>query len=176
MAGSSPRKKLGQILIDQGVLSQENLEKALEVQKKEPGLLGQILIRMELVKEEDIVIALATQFNYPYLAIQNFIVNAEAVKAVPATLAMKYSFLPIDKVNHILTVVMADPSNEDAIREIEAVSSCRVQAFVGTVSEIEESIRNYYQPSRMPESKPDDQKVKMSFKSSTPAKPDRGGA
>lgn len=172
----SPRKKLGQILIDQGVLSQENLDQALEQQKKESGLLGQILIRMQLVREEDIVIALATQFNYPYLAIQNFIVNPEALKVVPAALAVKYSFLPIDKVKNILTVVMADPSNEEVVREIESASACRVQAFVGTVSEIEESIRTYYKPSLMPETKPDDQKVKMSFKSSTPASPKTGDA
>lgn len=164
MAVETGQKKLGQILIEQGVLTHENLEKALAVQKKESGLLGEILIRLKMVKEEDIVIALATQFNFPYLAVQNFTINPEAIKTVPAALAVEYTFIPIDKVHSILTVVMADPSNQEAIRQIESLTACRVQAFVGTVSEIEDAVTKNYKLPDFKKTKSDQQKVKMAFK------------
>src|SRR3989338_5878339 len=100
MAGEGGQKKLGQILIEQGVLSSENLEKALALQKVESGLLGEILIRLKMVREEDIVIALATQLNFPYLAVQNFTINNEAIRCVPAELAVELTFIPIDKVHN----------------------------------------------------------------------------
>ena len=165
MVADSGPKKLGQILIEQGVLTVENLEKALEVQKTESGLLGEILIRLKMVHEEDIVIALATQFNFPYLAVQNFTINQEAVQSVPAELAIRHTFIPIDKVHNILTVVMADPSNQESIRQIEEKTGCRVQAFVGTVSEIEESVKKNYKLTDYTKTKPEGLKVKMATKS-----------
>lgn len=164
MAGAAGQKKLGQILIEQGVLSPENLEKALAFQKVESGLLGEILIRLKMVREEDVVIALATQFNFPYLAVQNFTINSEAIRCVPVELAAELTFIPIDKVNNILTVVMADPSNQTSIRQIESVTSCRVQAFVGTVSEIEEAIKKNYKLSEFQKTECEKRKVRMAFK------------
>ncbi len=159
-------KKLGQILIEQGVLTTDNLDKALELQKRESGLLGEILIRLRMVKEEDVVVALATQFHYPYLAVENFTVNPEAINVVPVQMAKKYTFMPIDKVNTILTAVMADPSDETAIHEIEAATRCKLQAFVGTVSEIEQAIRVNYKVSLDEKAKTDMEKVKMIFRTS----------
>ena len=69
-------KKIGEILIENGALTPIQLGEALERQKGEPvKLLGQILLEMGYVTEEDIVAALAAQFNVPYLPLQNFIFN-----------------------------------------------------------------------------------------------------
>jgi len=170
LTGETGPKKLGEILIEQGVLTPENLEKALEVQKTESGLLGEILIRLKMLKEEDVVIALATQFNFPYLAVQSFTINPEAIRCVPQELAVEYTFIPIDKVHNILTVVMADPSNQEVIRQIESATACRVQAFVGTVSEIEEAVKRNYKLSDFKKTKSERRKVKMAFKSTAEQK------
>ena len=165
MTAGPGSKKLGQILIEQGVLAEANLNKALEIQKHEGGFLGQVLVRLRLVSEEDIVTALATQFNYPYLSVDNFNINPEATRDIPLDLIKKYTFMPIDKINNILTVVMADPSDKNAVWEIESASHCRIQAFVGTVSEIESTISKYYNLPDIEKEKTEDQKVKMAFKS-----------
>ena len=138
------RRRLGEILIEQGRLTREALEKSLEIQQREGGLIGEILVHHRFVREEDVAVALATQFNFPYLALENFTINPQALQAVPASLAVKYVFMPIDKINNILTVVMADPTQEAALREIESVTRCRVQAFVGTLSEVRHAIQRYY--------------------------------
>jgi len=144
MAGDQGRKRLGEILIEQNSITRDQLKKALEEQKGTDALLGEMLIKLKFLSEEDIVIALATQFNFPYLPIDNFEVNSHAVRSVPVELVKKYLFMPIDKIKSILTVVMADPANEEAIHEIEQASSCRVQAFVATVTEIKKSIKRHY--------------------------------
>jgi len=158
------RKKLGEILVDQGVLKQSDIEKALEIQKQEGGLIGEIFIRHKMVTEEDIVIALATQFHYPYLPVENFSINPEAIKMVPSQWACRYRFVPVDKIANFLTVVMADPSDEEAVRQIEQVTGCRVQAFLGTVTEIENAIRRQYKISPDQVQVGKDEKVKLTLR------------
>lgn len=138
-------KKLGEILLEHGALNEKQLDEALKEQRSQGGLIGEVLIRLGFVKEEDIVVALATQFNFPYLPIDNFEINSQAVKTVPSELVCQYLCIPIDRIQTILTVVMSDPSNANAIQEIEKVSGCRVQPFVGTVTQIKKAIKRHYQ-------------------------------
>lgn len=137
-------KRLGEILMDNGVLKDAELKKALEIQKEEGGLLGQILVGKGFVTEEDVVVALAQQLDYPYLPVSNFAINKDAAQAIPASLALEYVCVPVDKVGGRLAVVMSDPSNAAAVRKLERASGCRVQAFVGTISEIESAIESCY--------------------------------
>lgn len=138
-------RRLGEILIEQGTIAPRQLEEALGKQKREPGkLLGQVLIELGYVTEEDIVVALATQFNIPYLPIANFSVDEKVKKLMPPELVRKHNCLPVDKFGNIFTVVISDPTNEEAIHEIERVTQCKVQLFVSTVSEISNMIQQLF--------------------------------
>lgn len=139
------KRRIGEILIENGSITQEQLQDALERQKQEPGkLLGKILIELGHVTEEDIVIALANQFNVPYLPVQNFVLNEAADQLLPKELIRKYLCIPLEKIGNLLTVVMADPTNEQAICEIETATKCKVQVFVATPSEILQVIQEHY--------------------------------
>ena len=138
------KMRLGEILIEHGVLTEDGLYRALEIQSKEGGLLGEVLLRMGLVKEEDIVIALAQQFNYPYLPVQNCEINPKLIKLVPVALVKKFLFIPIDRIKDVLTIIMVDPTNEFARQEIQKSINMRLQVLVGTVTEITNAIRRYY--------------------------------
>ena len=144
MFNKKKKMRLGEILIEQGVLTHEALERALEKQKKNGGLIGEVLLKMGVVKEEDIVIALARQFNYPYLPVQNCDISTKLIALVPQELAIKYVCIPIDRIKNVLTVIMVDPSNEVAKQAIQDHTGLRVQALVGTVSEVTAAIRKYY--------------------------------
>ena len=138
-------KRIGEILIENGTLTQAQLDKALEDQEKAPGkLLGKILIDLGFVTEEDIVVALATQFNVPYLPLGNFTFNETLADLFPKELIQKYLCVPLERIGNLLTVVMADPTNEDAIREIEAATNYKVQAFVATATEITTAIQQQF--------------------------------
>ena len=138
-------KKLGEILIEQGVLTSKQLDVALARQKNDSGkLLGEILIELGFGTEEDIVAALSTQFNIPYLAIRNFALDESLKQQIPEELIQKHLFIPLDKIGDLLMIVVADPTNEQAIREVERATNCRVRIFVSTVTEIKEIIQQHF--------------------------------
>ncbi len=137
-------KRLGEILIEEKVLKAEDLHIALDIQKKEGGLLGEILVRRGLVSEEDVTVALSKQLGYRYLPVSSFVLNDEALKMIPVELLVEHDCLPVDKIEGNLAVVMADPSNKFAVKALEKAARCRIQAFVGTVSEIHAAIQRCY--------------------------------
>jgi hypothetical protein len=138
------KEQLGQVLLQRGIITNEQLKQALDTQKEQGGLLGEILTRLGFTKEEDIAQALAIQHDLPYLPLANYEVDKELIKLVPQTLARKYYLLPVDKMGDILTLVMANPLDENAIREMEELTKCKIEVFVATYTEIKEAIQRLY--------------------------------
>ena len=139
------KKRIGEILIENGSLTSEQLKKALDQQKKEPGkLLGKVLLEMGFVTEEDVVVALSTQFNVPYLSIGNFMLSEAVDGLIPKELIEKHLCIPLDRIGNLLTVVMADPTSDEAIKEIETITKCKIQTFVATASEISAVIQRRF--------------------------------
>jgi hypothetical protein len=137
-------KPLGELLIDFGVINQQILEKALEIQKEKGGLIGEIFVEMGCAKEEDIAQALTVQYGFPYLPLANYEISPEVVKIIPLKMAKQYAFIPIDRIGNNLTLAMSNPLNEKAVEEIETVSGCSVQVFVSTNSDVKKAIEKYY--------------------------------
>ena len=139
-------KRIGEILIENGSINAPQLEAALQFQKKSPGkLIGKILIDLGYVTEEEIVIALSTQFNVPYLSLGNFTFSEQtADKFVPKELIAKYLCIPLERNGNLLTIVMSDPTNEEAIRAIEVATKAKVQVFVSTPTEITKVLEKIY--------------------------------
>ncbi|MFH1244902.1 MAG: hypothetical protein V1662_00265 [Candidatus Omnitrophota bacterium] len=141
---SPEKEKLGQVLIREEMITPEQLEYALQAQKQQGGLLGEILIQLGFTTEEDIAQALAIQHNFPYLPLANYDIDAEIIKLVPESTARKYCLLPVDKMGDILTIVMADPLDKKAIDEIEALTKCKSEIFVTTYTEIKQALERFY--------------------------------
>ncbi len=141
---SSTKEQLGQVLLQRRVVTSEQLQQALALQKEKGGLLGEILIKLGSTTEEDIVQALAIQHDFPYLPLANYDIDAESLKLIPENMIRKYSLLPVDKMGDVLTVVMANPLNGQLIEEIEALTKCKIEIFVATYSEIKEAIERCY--------------------------------
>jgi type IV pilus assembly protein PilB len=137
-------KQLGELLIDLGVITRENLDKALETQKLKGGLIGEILVEMGCAKEEDIAQVLTVQYGFPFLPLGNYDISPEVAKIIPIKVARQYTVIPIDKIGNNLTLAMANPLNEKAIEEIESLSSCNVQVFIATMSDVKNAIEKYY--------------------------------
>ena len=137
-------KQLGQLLAERGLIDKKQLEKALDIQKKEGHLIGQILVKLGFVSEEDIVEALTTQYGYPYLPLENYEIDKSLLNIIPAQVVRHYYLIPIDKIANILTIVMADPLNAFAIKDIEQMTKMKVEVFVSTVTDIKKSIEKCY--------------------------------
>jgi type IV pilus assembly protein PilB len=137
-------KQLGELLLDRRIITQQQLQKALSIQKEKGGLLGNILVLLSYATEEQIAQALTTQFGFPYLPLKNYEVDETIVKLVPKNVAVQYNLIAVDKIGNSLTIAMSDPLNFHAIEDVELITNCKVQVFVSTQTDIKESIKRYY--------------------------------
>ena len=138
-------KKLGEILVERGVLSRSKLEDILVYQKEKGILFGEAFVQMKLGTEEDVVQALTCQYGFPYLPLANYEIAPEVVATVPVELCKQYCLVPIDKIGRSLTLAMVNPLNVQALEDAEKVTNCSVQAFVSTATEINNAINRYYE-------------------------------
>jgi type IV pilus assembly protein PilB len=137
-------KQLGELLIERGIITQNQLSEALAVQKEKGGLIGEVLVALGFVKEEDIAQTLTAQYGFPYLPLTNYEIDTEIVNVVPGRVARQYMLIPIDKIGNNLTLAMSNPLNAQAIEDVELLTCCNVQTFVSTSSDIKTAIEKYY--------------------------------
>ncbi len=145
MEGTSVGKPLGQILVDQGLLTQPQLGAALQYQKLHGGPLGQVLVNMGIAREEDVLLALGGQAGMPVIDLENTEIDEEAVAKVPASLAEIYRIIPIRfNEDGALLVAMADPLNFNALHELRVMLQCEVKGAVSNDEHVAAAIRKHY--------------------------------
>lgn len=142
---NAPQKRIGEILVEEGSVSPENLAKALELQKSEGGLIGSILVKHGWVTEDDLVVALSKQLNIPFVRLSSYNVNRGSLKLIPRGVAVRNLFFPFDEDENNISVAMSDPLNKEAMESIEKRVPHRVQVFLSTISEIRDAIELYYE-------------------------------
>jgi type IV pilus assembly protein PilB len=138
-------KQLGQILVEQGLIDEEQLERALEEHRRTPKSLGRVLIDMGLIKENDLVRALSEQVGLEFVDLSDFPVDASSVALLPENLARRYRAIPIGERDDRLLVAMSDPANVYALDDIRAITNRDVQPVVATAADVEQAIRKYSQ-------------------------------
>lgn len=111
-------KQLGQLLIDEGLITSGQLEKALEEQAKTNGFLGQILVKQGSVTQAAVSSCLVKQCKIPHLNLLDYEISPDVLSLLPEAVCKKYHLLPIDKLGRILTVAMVDPLDNEALQVI----------------------------------------------------------
>jgi len=137
-------KQLGEVLVEHGAITNQQLEKALVFQKENGGLIGEVLVQLGFLREVDIAQALTVQYGFPYLPLGNYEINTEIIDIIPSRVARQYMLVPIDKIGNNLTLAMSNPLNLQAIEDVELLSGCNVQTFVSTSTDIRTAIEKYY--------------------------------
>ena len=144
------RKRLGEILRDEGLISEQQLQAALEKQKTEKGLrIGEVLVAMGAATAEDVAQAIWQQRQIPYVDLDNYSLDPKVIELVPEKLARAYLALPIFKIGNALTVAMADPLNVIAVDDLRSKTGCEIETVISTEEKIVRCLENYY---RMDES------------------------
>jgi type IV pilus assembly protein PilB len=136
--------KLGDMLREQGLITEEQLRKALEQQKSGGGRLGYHLVQMGFVTEEQVTGCLSRQFGVPSVNLANYGIDREVVKLIPMEVAKKYLVMPISRVGMTLTVAMADPSNVFAIDDIKFMTGYNIEAVVAAEAGVIDAIKRCY--------------------------------
>ncbi len=137
-------KPLGQILIERGIISSAQLEKALETQKEEGGLIGEVIVKLGFAREEEIAQCLSLQYGFAFLPLENYEPSSEALSLIPKNVANYYCLMPVDKIGNILSVAMANPLNTQAIEDLEDHTKCQISVFISTPSSIRKAIEKFY--------------------------------
>ena len=137
-------KKIGEILLANKAITEEVLGEALSVYYEFGIGVTAYLISHKHITEEELARSLTKQFKIPYLPLKAYAIPYEVVHSIPVEIAKKYYIMPVDRMDDILTVVMSNPFDSDAIEELQEITGCTIQPFVGLFSEIIKAIGHYY--------------------------------
>lgn len=129
------RLRLGDLLINQGIITEEQLQKGLELQKQNGGKLGEVLVDNNIVSEETFVKVLGEQLHLEYIDLTNVKIDEKILELVPSNILQKYGMIPFefapDKPN-VLRVAMLDPLDMEAIDDINIVTNLQVEPVIAT--------------------------------------------
>ena len=141
---SKKRKRLGELLIDAGVITQSALEDALEVQKVQEKQLGQVLIDMGVASDEAIARAISTQLNIPFVRLKKADIPGDVIARVPPEMAEKYSLIPLKEARGKFVVTMANPLLYHAVNDLRFVIHMPVATAVSPMGDIQDALNRYY--------------------------------
>ncbi|MFY9550619.1 MAG: type IV-A pilus assembly ATPase PilB [Thermoanaerobaculia bacterium] len=136
--------KLGDLLLKQKLITQEQLETALKLQREEGGKIGEALVRVGAVSEGDITETLSQQFGVPSIDLAHFEIDPAIIKVVPGEVARKYGVLPVNKTGATLTIAMGDPTNVFAMDDIKFMTGYNVEPVVASEIALRKAIDKHY--------------------------------
>lgn len=138
-------RKLGEMLVRDNIISESQLEVALDQQTDRGGSLGRIIIESGYASEYDLAAALGRQLEVPFITLSHYEIDPDILDAIPRDIVRKYQIIPVDKTGDTLTVALADPSNIVLIDELRLLTKNKIVPVISFESDIQEAIRNYYQ-------------------------------
>jgi len=142
--GQPVNRRLGDLLVADGLLTAEQLKKALAEQKGSPEKIGSVLVRLNFVNEDQLIGFLSRQYGVPSITLAQLDIESDVLKLVPAPIARKYEVIPVRKMGNSLALAMADPTNVFALDDISFMTNLQVLPLVASQTAIKKAIdRNY---------------------------------
>lgn len=138
------RLRLGEMLVEKGLITKEQRDSALEIQKQNGKRIGVVLIEMGVITEKDVISSLAVQLGIPYIDLSNYLIEPVIVRIIPENISRRHMLVPISKVGNKLTVAMNDPLNILAIDDIQFMTGVVVKPVMATSASIVRAIDNVY--------------------------------
>jgi type IV pilus assembly protein PilB len=139
--------RLGDLLLKEGLVSREQLDKALLEGKQNGTRLGYALVKLGYVQETDITKMLARQFRMPAVDLSRFEVDPRIAKLIPADLATKHLVLPLKRDGRTLTVAMADPTNLGVIDDLKFITRYDIFPVIAGEYTLRNAVEKYYESS-----------------------------
>ena len=138
------KKSLGESLVDEGIITSEQLKQAQDQEKRTGQRLRNVLVKIGFIAEEDLVTFLSDKLGLPRIELANYLIDPKIVELVPEALARKYELIPVLKIGNRLTCAMVDPWNIFALDEIRMKTNLTIEPAVATESEIKKALNQYY--------------------------------
>ena len=138
------KKPIGEILKDMGLVTDEQIEEALTIQRERGGVLGEILVGLGYVNAQQVLEALGQQFGMEAVNLEEMEIPQEIVERVSAAVARSYRVMPVAWDGEGLTVAMADPLNIGALDELRFVLDSPVRGAISAPEAVDQALDKYY--------------------------------
>jgi len=144
MATRATKKRLPDMLLEQNLVTQEQLQHCINQHRQTGQSLPSLLVQNEYLSEEDLVITLSEQLGIPHIRVAHYSIPKEVLSEVPETLARQYQMLPVSVTGDVLTLAMADPLNIMALDDLRMLTSYEIEPVVAVASELAAAIEKHY--------------------------------
>jgi type IV pilus assembly protein PilB len=138
-------ERLGDLLVREGLITREQLQKALEEQRATGMRLGYVLVKLGLVQEIEITKMLARQYRVPAVDLSRFEVDEKIIKLLPPDVAVKHHVLPLKREGRTLTVAMAEPTNLTVIEDLKFITRFDIFPVIAGEYTLRQAIERYYE-------------------------------
>ena len=136
--------KLGEILVNEGLISEDMLAQALEEQKKDGKRIGSALMKLGFIEENALLKALSKHFGIKSVDLRNKELDESLLKLIPSEIAGKYLVVPVNRFGRTLTVAMINPGDVAAIEDIQFATGFEVEPVVASEDAILGIVREHY--------------------------------
>src|SRR5256714_4693995 len=135
--------RLGEILIKESLITQEQLQRPLEFQRQKGGKLGSCLTKRGFIPDDTIGGVLPRQYGVPSINLKFYEIDPNVIKLIPQDTALRYQVIPLSRVGSVLTIAMTDPTNVFAMDDIKFMTGFKVEPVVASESAIGEAITRF---------------------------------
>lgn len=140
----SLKDRLTELLINKKLITQEQLNQALEVQKNKGGKLSDILAELKFIKEQDLISAVSQGLGFPLIDLKRFKIDPEVAKIIPVDVSRHYQIIPISLIADTVTLAMADPLNIFAIDHVKSLTGYKINPIIASNEDITQTIELSY--------------------------------
>ncbi|MBC8499383.1 MAG: hypothetical protein H8D39_02530 [Candidatus Atribacteria bacterium] len=137
-------KKLGQILIHYKIITPEQLEEGLKIQKNREKRIGEILIDLGRVTQDEINWVLGKQLNLPYVQVNIGSIDIQLSKNISEDILKKFKVIPVMELDDEIVIAMADPTDEEAIETIKEITKRKLKYVLASFKNIDETINQIF--------------------------------
>jgi len=141
----SIKDKIIKSLCDKKLLVENDIQRAMDLQKEKGGKLSDILVGMGLVSRNDLVSTLSSELGIPPIDISRYQISPDVIKLLPKKIAKNYRVMPISKMGNFLTLAIADPLDVFATDDIASLTGCKINVVIANDKEIDDAIMQYYE-------------------------------
>src|SRR5262250_3203142 len=143
--GQPQTRRLGDLLVAERLITEDQLKQALSEQKGKTEKLGAILARLGFITEEQLIGFLSRQYGIPSITLDNIDIDAETLQLVPVQIAKKYEVLPVKRIGGTLTLAMADPTNVFALDDVAFMTNLQILPVVAPQAAIRRALEKNYE-------------------------------
>ncbi|OGW42958.1 MAG: type II secretion system protein GspE [Nitrospirae bacterium RBG_16_43_11] len=141
--------KIGRMLVEAKLLTEDQLEKSLALQQKEGGRIGSILVKFGYIQEQTLLQFLSKQYGVQSIDLSKVEIDSSVIKLIHTEVVQKYNVIPVRRIGAVLTIAMMDPTNIFAIDDIKFMTGYDIEVVVATESAIMATMSKLYDTSSM---------------------------